>query len=107
LTYRQYDVDHPMSCQRAIAAFGLTLATLAFPAFSGEVDLPKPGQKWIEVRTDHFLFFSNAGKGATRRVAVDLEELRAVLAELTDYELQSPIPTLIYVFRHDRSFEPY
>jgi tetratricopeptide (TPR) repeat protein len=77
------------------------------PAFSGEVDLPKPGQKWIEVRTDHFSFFSNAGKGATRRVAVDLEELRAVLADLTDYELQSPIPTLIYVFRHDRSFEPY
>ena len=73
-------------------------------AFSGEVDLPKPGQKWIEVRTDHFRFFSNAGKGATRRVAVDLEELRAVLADLTDYELQSPIPTRIYVFRHDRSF---
>jgi tetratricopeptide (TPR) repeat protein len=75
--------------------------------FAAETDLPNPGQKWIEVRTDHFRFFSNAGKGATRRVAVDLEELRAVLAELTDYELQSPIPTLIYLFRHDRSFEPY
>jgi len=59
------------------------------------------------VRTGHFRFFSNAGKGATRRVAVDLEELRAVLAELTDYELHSPIPTLIYAFRHDRSFDPY
>ena len=96
-----------MSSQRALAAFGLVLATLASPTFSGEVNLPKTGQKWIEVRTDHFRFFSNAGKAATRRVAVDLEELRAVLAELTDYELQSPIPTLIYVFKHDRSFEPY
>ena len=94
---------------RKLAPIALSCALLicSSPAFSGEVDLPKPGQKWIEVRTDHFRFFSNAGKGATRRVAVDLEELRAVLADLTDYELQSPIPTLIYVFRHDRSFEPY
>jgi len=96
-----------MSPGRALANLVLALAALHSPAFSNEVVLPKPGQKWIEVRTEHFRFFSNAGKGATRRVAVDLEELRAVLAELTDYELQSPIPTLIYVFRHDRSFEPY
>ena len=96
-----------MSRGRALANLVLALAALPSPAFSNEVVLPKPGQKWIEVRTEHFRFFSNAGKGATRRVAVDLEELRAVLAELTDYELQSPIPTLIYVFRHDRSFQPY
>ena len=90
----------PMAIACAFAAF-------ASPALAGEVVLPKPGQRWIEVRTDHFRFYSNAGRRATRRVAVDLEELRAVLAELTDYELQSPIPTLIYVFKHDRSFDPY
>ena len=88
-------------------ALACAFAAFVSPAFAGEVVLPKPGQRWIEVRTDHFRFYSNAGKRATRRVAVDLEELRAVLAELTDYELQSPIPTLIYVFRHDRSFNPY
>ena len=54
-------------------------------AVGAEVDLPKPGQKWIEVRTANFRFFSNAGKAATRQVAVDLEELRAVLGELTDF----------------------
>jgi len=88
-------------------ALSCALAICTFPAVAGEVVLPKAGQKWIEVRTNHFRFFSNAGKRATRRVAVDLEELRAVLGQLTDYELQSPIPTLIYVFRHERSFDPY
>jgi hypothetical protein len=96
-----------MNPGRAVANLVLALAILSSPAFSNEVVLPKPGQKWIEVRTENFRFFSNAGKGATRRVAVDLEELRAVLAQLTDYELHSPIPTLIYVFKHDRSFGPY
>jgi len=88
-------------------ALSCALAICTFPAVAGEVVLPKPGQNWIEVRTNNFLFFSNAGKGATRRVAVDLEELRAVLGQLTTYELRSPIPTLIYVFKHDRSFDPY
>ncbi len=88
-------------------AIACAFAAFASPALAGEVVLPRPGQRWIEVRTDNFRFYSNAGKRTTRRVAVDLEELRAVLAELTDYELQSPIPTLIYVFKHDRSFDPY
>jgi len=92
---------------RALAHLVLAVTALPSPAVPNEVVLPKPGQKWIAVRTENFRFFSNAGKSATRRVAVDLEELRAVLAELTDYELQSPIPTLIYIFRNDRSFEPY
>ncbi len=81
---------------------------LAPPAIvAAEVDLPKPGQKWIELKTTNFRFFSNAGRGATQRVAIDLEELRSVLAELSDFELQSPVPTTIYVFRNDRSFEPF
>ena len=91
----------------ALVVLACVIAAFASPILAGEVELPKPGQKWIEVRTDHFRFFSNAGKSATRRVAVDLEELRAVLGQLTDYELHSPIPTLIYVFRHERSFAPY
>lgn len=69
--------------------------------------LPAPEERWIEVRTANFRFFSNAGVSATRKVALDLEELRAVLAQLTEYELQSPLPTLIYVFNGQRSFAPY
>ncbi len=70
-------------------------------------DLPGTRHDWIELTTTNFRFFSNAGRGETRRVAMDLEELRAVLAELTDYRLSSPVPTVIYVFRHRRSFAPF
>ena len=83
------------------------LVVCASWAATQELSLPKPTQSWIEVRTANFHFFSNAGRLATRQVAVDLEQLRAVLAELTDYELQAPIPTFIFVFKGDRSFLPY
>ena len=92
-------------------AFGFAVACASLLAASlvgaRDVELPNSKQRWIEVRTENFTFISNAGKTSTRRVAIDLEELRAVLAQLTDYELQSPIPTLIYVFKSERSFEPY
>ena len=92
---------------RTLAAFLCATTASAAVAVGAEVELPKPGQKWIDVRTANFRFFSNAGRAAIRRVAVDLEELRAVLGQLTDFELQSPIPTYIYVFKTDRSFGPY
>jgi FimV-like protein len=95
------------SSRRILGALLCALAVTGAFAFGAEADLPKPGQKWIEVRTANFRFFSNAGRTATRRVAVDLEELRAVLGQLTDFELQSPIPTYIYVFKNTRSFGPY
>ena len=92
-------------CSLAAAAI---LACCVVPTSHGaEVQLPKADEKWIEVETANFLFFSNAGAGATKRVAEDLEELRAALAQLTQFELQSPVPTLIYVFKSDRSFTPY
>jgi tetratricopeptide (TPR) repeat protein len=92
---------------RVAAGLGMAAAVISSPISSQEFSLPKPNQHWIEVRTANFRFFSNAGRLATRQIAVDLEELRAVLAELTDYELQAPIPTFIYVFKGDRSFHPY
>jgi tetratricopeptide (TPR) repeat protein len=74
---------------------------------AAEVALPKAKDHWIELRTAHFRFFSNAGRSATKKVAIDLEELRAALAQLTDYELQSPVTTAIYIFASERSFRPY
>jgi len=70
-------------------------------------DLPKADEGWIEVRTTNFRIFSNAGNASTRQVAEDLEELRAALAQLTDLELHSPVPTFIYLFRNDRAFSPF
>lgn len=93
--------------KRSIATLVITVGVLSSPVSAAELSLPKPRQHWIEVGTANFRFFSNAGRHATRRVAVDLEELRAVLAQLTNYDLKSPIPTFIYVFKGERSFLPY
>ena len=96
-----------MILKRCLAALAIGVAVYSSPIFGRELSLPKPTQKWIEIRTANFRFFSNAGRMTTRQVAVDLEELRAVLAEFTDYDLQSPLPTFIFVFKGDRSFLPY
>jgi tetratricopeptide (TPR) repeat protein len=89
------------------AAVAMLAALTAVAGGPEKIELPNPAHTWIEVRTANFRFFSNAGTSATRRVAADLEELRAVLAQLTAFELQSPVPTLIYVFKNDRMFTPY
>ncbi|MCG6948679.1 MAG: DUF1570 domain-containing protein [Acidobacteria bacterium] len=86
---------------------GFLLAMSPLNKSAAESTLLKPGDNWIEVRTTNFRFFSNAGRQTTRSIAVDLEELRAVLSQLTDYELQSPLQTYIYVFKGRRSFLPF
>ncbi len=91
----------------SLVAGALLAFSLPLDLFGADLELPKADDVWIEVQTANFRFFSNAGTGATKRVAEDLEELRAALAQLTDFELQSPVPTFIYVFKSDRSFTPY
>ncbi len=91
----------------SFVATALLAMCLAPTVRGAQLAIPKADEKWIEVETANFHFYSNAGTGASRRVAEDLEELRAALAQLTDFELQSPVPTLIYVFKNDRSFTPY
>ncbi len=70
-------------------------------------DLPSERDRWIELATQNFTFFSNAGERATRHVALDLEELRAVLTEISDLDDSSPLPIYVYVFKNDRAFTPY
>ena len=82
----------------------LFLAFLAAPA----VALPRKNDPWIQLRTQHFTFFSNASERATRKIAGDLEQLRSALAQLNPgLELTSPVPTWIYIFKDTSSFRPY
>jgi len=64
-------------------------------------------ETWIEVDTGHFRLTSNAEEEITRRVARNLEELRAVLVETTGLGLTAPVPIHIIVFRDGESFTPY
>ncbi|MCP3959509.1 MAG: hypothetical protein GY719_16805 [bacterium] len=69
--------------------------------------LPREKDRWIQVDSSNFTILSNASPTTAKSVAEDLEQFRTVLAQLTTGKQNSPIPTLIYVFSHDRAFEPY
>ncbi len=78
------------------------------PAGTAEPKLPKPNDRWIQVRTENFTLFSNANERMTRAAGSNLEQLRAVLGTLFGgMKLTSPVPTYIFVFDHPKSFAPY
>ncbi len=83
----------------------LAAAVLAAP--SAASSLPGPKERWLELSTPNFTFFCHSGERAARRIAADLEELRAVLARFASLQLSSPVPTYIYVFRNEPDFAPY
>lgn len=70
--------------------------------------LPPDADAWIRLDTPDFTLFSNAGETPTRRLAADLQRLRAALARLDpDLRLTSPSPTFLYLFRDGHSLSPY
>ena len=92
-----------MSRCSCIAAAFLAVCLIA-PEVSA---LPRKKDRWIELESDHFTFYSNAGGRATRRIADDLELLRRVLAELSNLQVVSPVPTTVFVFDSKTTFTPY
>ncbi len=91
------------SLARTVGAFLALFLITATAAMA----LPREKQRWVELDTPGFKFFSNAGQRATARIATDLENLRAVLGQLSTLEMSSPVPTTIYIFKSDASFRPY
>lgn len=84
----------------------MLLACLSLPGPASAL----PGQRdsWSRVGTDHFVFFSGASDRTTRRIAANLERLRAILNELNPgTELGSDKPLFLYVFDDNSSLTPY
>ncbi len=91
---------------RSIARLTATLFfTLLATAPSGA--LPRAKERWIELRTPHFTILSAAGEATAQKVAIHLEQMRAVFGQITRFDLDSPVPTWVYVFATDRQFTPY
>ncbi|HXH28133.1 MAG TPA: tetratricopeptide repeat protein, partial [Candidatus Polarisedimenticolia bacterium] len=81
---------------------------LALAAATPVAALPPDSDPWIEVRTEHFVLYSDAPESFTRAVGRRLETFRDVLGRLNpDLRVESPLPTSIYVFADDHAFEPY
>ncbi len=70
--------------------------------------LPPENDTWIRVDTAHFVMFSDASESRTVEIGLNLERFRATLARLiAGLQVNSPLPTWIYVFKNDASFQPY
>ena len=81
---------------------------LAVLATTPAAALPDEDAAWLRVETAHFTLFSDADEAVVRQVGANLERLRAVLSQLgSGSELNSPLPTYLFVFADEASFAPY
>jgi hypothetical protein len=63
---------------------------------------------WTRIQSEHFLFISEASERQVRDLAAQLEQFREVVSRtLPPSALDSPVPTVVLVFRSTRSFTPY
>jgi len=84
------------------------VAALAVVSATPAGALPKPKERWIELRTANFTLYSDASPKLTRSVGLNLERLRRALTGISpDKEVRSPLPIRIYVFKNTRSYKRY
>ena len=85
------------------------LSILILPMQVGQVLAAVPsGKGWQQLESENFIVFSNLDDAAAQEIGLDLERLRAILEEIfPNATFESPLDTLIYVFRDRESFEPY
>ena len=89
---------------KQISILGLALLVWSAPSPAAA----PPGDGWQELDTANFIIFSNLNEGATKEIGLDLERLQAVLEEIFPRaEFDSPLDTLLYLFKDRQSFEPY
>jgi len=63
---------------------------------------------WTRLETPHFTFIGDASEGRIRQTAQKLEQFRdVILRVLSNATGTSPKPTVVFVFRRDRSFTPF
>ena len=88
----------------AAPAVALAVVLLgALPASTAAaVQLPPETDRWIQVRTAHFIFYSNASERRTLDLGRGLERFRATLSRFnTTFNIDPPVTTAIYVFKDD------
>lgn len=90
---------------RLIALCLILLLSTAIAPVSAEVS---SGNGWQQIESENFIVFSNLEDAATKEIGLDLERLRATLEGIfPNATFESPLDTLIYVFKDRESFAPY
>lgn len=111
---------------RRLLSVALLLAAVAAPAqfippvlkgvkgdgtprqINGPIPFPAPDQKWLLVRSKHFVFISSADEQRTRKVAAELETLASALTQVdATFSAASATPTRVFVFTRGRESRPY
>ena len=70
--------------------------------------LPAESERWIRLQAPHFLIFSGAPLDRTLAMARQLETFRAALLRLgTGLEPDSPVPTVVFIFKNHAAYRPY
>ena len=93
-----------------VGAVALAAALLAaVPAHAEDAfPLPPETDRWIQVETAHFVFYSNASERRTLDLGRRLERFRATLSRFNKkFNIDPPVTTAIYVFKDDASMTPY
>lgn len=85
---------------------GAALLLAAAIAGAGQDSVRVDGE-WQRWESAHFVAFSDAPEKRVAAALRDLEALRAVLQQTSDFELQSAVPTFVYLFGTRRAFEPF
>ncbi len=89
-----------------IRYLGLAAAFLFLPEDLSGQDADPPS--WIRLDTESFIFFTNGWEDVARSTAYDLEKLDEVVTQLWPAsEIDSPVPTYLYIFDNEESFRPY
>ena len=71
------------------------------------INPPAANERWTKTEIGNLVILSNAGDRAVRGVAENLLRLRQSLMEVSKLETRSPIPTYVYAFRSEASFDAY
>ena len=63
--------------------------------------------KWTRMTTEHFVFVGDASEQSISKVATRLEVFREVISRAFVRPTPSSIPTVVFVFKNDKSFTPF
>src|SRR5262252_3044810 len=86
--------------------FRLSIAALTVLLLAAGNGLAK--DTWIRIQSQNFTLVSNAGQGDARKVIAKLEQFRSALSIIFPRtRLDTPIPTLVILFRTDDDFHPF